>query len=93
MDNSKITVSLDEVNSSQVDIELHKQDVANRMAEHQRQVYANSNINVGQASYTSQSPFKYMALFGVIFSLLGWLFGEFFMACSNNASSQDEAIV
>ena len=42
MNNSKITVSLEEVNSSKVDVELHKQDVANRMAEHQRQVHANS---------------------------------------------------
>ena len=33
--NDKITVSLDEVNSTRVDAELHRQDVANRMAEHQ----------------------------------------------------------
>ena len=92
MNNSKITISLDEVNSSQVDIELHRQDVANRMAEHQRQVYANSNNNVGQASSTPQSPFKYMAIFGAVFSLLGWLLGEFFWACANNASSEEEAI-
>ncbi len=92
MNDSKITVSLDEVNSSQVDVELHKQDVANRMAEHQRQVYANSNINSDQGSYTLQSPFKYMAIFGAVFSLLGWLIGEFFMACSTSATSQDEAV-
>ncbi len=89
MDDSKITVSLEEVNSSQVDVELHKQDVANRMAAHQKQVCTNANIEPSKVSYTAQSPLKYMAISGAVFSFVGWLLCEFFYAQFKNSSSQD----
>ena len=79
MDNNKITVSLGEVNGAQVDAELHRQDVANRMAEHQETVRRNT-ANYAESPVTQGNKFQgaivYMAVFGLIFSIIGWLFGE-----------------
>lgn len=69
MDNSKITVTLDEVNSSQVDQELHRQDIAGRMAEHQEQVRL--NLDGGGGGFFRKA-IVYMALFGIVFSVLAW---------------------
>lgn len=70
MDNSKITVTLDEVNSSQVDQELHRQDIAGRMAEHQEQVRL--NLDGGAGGGFLRKAIVYMALFGIVFSVLAW---------------------
>lgn len=70
MDNSsRITVTLDEVNSSQVDQELHRQDIAGRMAEHQEQVRL--NLDGGGGGFLRKA-IVYMALFGIVFSVLAW---------------------
>lgn len=76
MDNDKITVSLDEVNSAQVDAEIRRQDIAARMAAHQEQVEASTptfrRFNVG----FFRKAVVYMAVFGLVASLVGWGLGE-----------------
>ncbi len=78
MNDSKITVSLEEVNSSQVDAEIHRQDIAGRMAQHQETVkhnYGNPET-IANKSGVFQKAIVYMTFFGFIFSLLGWAVGE-----------------
>ena len=70
MDNSsRIIVTLNEVNSSQADQELHRQDIAGRMAEHQEQVRL--NLDGGGGGFFRKA-IVYMALFGIVFSVLAW---------------------
>ena len=79
MDEHKITISLDEVNSSQVDAELHRQDVASRMAAHQEKIRINfggSGEMLGAKGGIFRKAMVYMAIFGLIFSILGWFIGE-----------------
>ena len=78
MNDSKITISLEEVNSSQVDAEIHRQDVAGRMAQHQEAVKQNYGHLEGgvNGSGIFQKAIVYMAFFGFISSLLGWAVGE-----------------
>lgn len=69
----KIVISDEDVNTSQVDQEVRRQDIANRMAQHQKQVMASAP--------TGKTPFfrkavVYMGIFGLIFSLLAWGIGE-----------------
>ena len=88
MDNKdKITVSLDEVNSTRVDAELHRQDVANRMAEHQEKIRVNfggSGEMISSKGGFFRKAIVYMAIFGFAFSVIGWLFGEIPLANSIN---------
>ena len=86
MGNDKITVSLDEVNSTQVDTELHRQDVAERMAEHQEKIRVNFS---GSQPINSQGGFfrqsmVYMAIFGIVFSIIAWFLGEQVIKVSYN---------
>lgn len=79
MADQKIKVSLDEVNSTQVDAELHRQDVAQRMAEHQEKIRLNfggSGEMLGAKGGFFRKAMVYMAIFGLVFSILGWLLGE-----------------
>ena len=77
--NEKITVSLDEVNSSRVDAELHRQDVANRMAEHQEKIRVNfggSGEMISSKGGFFRKAIVYMAIFGFVFSIVAWGVGE-----------------
>lgn len=79
MSDQKITVSLDEVNSSQVDAELHRQDVTSRMAAHQEKIRINfggSGEMLGAKGGFFRKAIVYMAIFGFVFSVLGWWLGE-----------------
>ena len=95
MSDEKIKVSLDEVNSTRVDAEVHRQDVANRMAQHQEKIRINfegSGEMIGAKGGVFRDSLVYMTVFGAVFSILGWGFAELFMSAANGASSQDEAI-
>ena len=94
MADQKIKVSLDEVNSSRVDAELHRQDVTQRMAEHQEKIrlnFSGSGEMLGAKTGVFRNSLVYMTIFGTVSSILGWGFAELFMRASNEASSQEEA--
>lgn len=78
MSDNKISVSLDEVNSSKVDQELNRQDVASRMAEHQEKIRVNLPHTPQITSQGSffRKPMVYMVIFGLIASIIGWGLGE-----------------
>lgn len=76
MEENKITVTLDEVNSSQVDDEIKRQSIAGRMAEHQEMIRQSSGEMLGAKGGFFRKSIVYMTLFGLIFSILGWGFGE-----------------
>ena len=79
MDNQKISVSLEEVNSPQVDAELHRQEIAGRLAEHQQQIrinFGNSDEMVSCKGSVWRKAMVYMTLFGLLFSILAWGVGE-----------------
>ena len=82
----KITVSLDEVNSTHVDAELHRQDVANRMAQHQEKIrvsFGGSGEMIGAKGGFFRAAMVYMAIFGIIFSVAAWGIGECIIKASN----------
>lgn len=79
MDSDKITISLDEVNSERVDAEIHRQDIAARMAAHQEQVEANTPIARRFNAGFFRKAVVYMAVFGLAASIVGWGLGEIFM--------------
>ena len=94
MDNNKITVSIEEVNSSQVDAELHRQDVANRMAEHQQTVMNNARTrNENTLVAKPKNDIQNMIIWGGVFSFIGWLVGEIFFSVSKHAGTEGEAIL
>ncbi len=76
MDSDKITISLDEVNSERVDAEIHRQDIAARMAAHQEQVEANTPATRRFNASFFRKAVVYMAVFGLIASIVGWGVGE-----------------
>ena len=76
MDSDKITISLDEVNSERVDSEIHRQDIAARMAAHQEQVEANTPATRRFNAGFFCKAVVYMAVFGLIASIVGWGAGE-----------------
>ena len=94
MNNNKISVSLDEINSSHVDAELHRQDVASRMAAHQEKIRINLGGS-GEMLGAKGGPFRnaivYMLIFGSVSSVLGWAVAELFMKNAINSTTQDEA--
>ena len=83
----KIVISDEDVNSSQVDQEVRRQDVANRMAQHQKQVMAGGSV--GKTSFFRKA-IVYMSIFGLIFSLLGWGSGEIVLTQSKSKSVKSE---
>ena len=76
MDNEKISISLDEVNSAQVDAEIRRQDIAARMAAHQEQVEANTPTARRFNAGFFRKAIVYMAVFGLAASVIGWGLGE-----------------
>ncbi len=76
MDTDKITISLDEVNSERVDAEIHRQDIAARMAAHQEQVEANTPSSRRFGGSFFRKAVVYMAVFGLAASIVGWGVGE-----------------
>lgn len=78
MDNDKISISLDEVNSAQVDMEIRRQDIAARMAAHQEQVEASTPPARRFGGGFFRKAVVYMAVFGLIASIAAWGAGEFF---------------
>ncbi len=72
----KISISLDEVNSERVDAEIHRQDIAARMAAHQEQVEANTPPARRFGGGFFRKAVVYMAVFGFIASVVGWGAGE-----------------
>lgn len=76
MDNEKITISIDEVNSARVDAEIRRQDIAARMAAHQEQVEANTSIARRFNASFFRKAVVYMAVFGLVASIVGWGIGE-----------------
>ena len=87
MAEQKITVSLDEVNSSHVDAELHRQDVASRMAAHQEKIRINfggSGEMLGAKGGFFRKAIVYMAVFGIISSVIAWGLGECVIKASDS---------
>ena len=76
MDSGKISISLDEVNSAQVDAEIHRQDIAARMAAHQEQVEASTPLSRRFNAGFFRKAVVYMAVFGLAASIAGWGVGE-----------------
>ena len=79
MSDFKISVSLDEVNDPKVDAEIQRQDIATRIAQHQETVRQNSpsyGVMLNAHGGFFRRSIVYMAIFGLVFSLLGWLLGE-----------------
>ena len=76
----KIKISFDDLNSSKVDDDLKRQDLLNRMHQHQQTVAANTT----QAQMIQHAPrggffrnaIVYMFLFGLLGGILGWAGGE-----------------
>lgn len=77
---TKLTVSLDETNTAAVDEAVKRQDALNRTLQHQDKIRVEL-----ENSYSPPSPIKgkliynsvcYLALFGLIFALIGWTIGE-----------------
>ena len=81
MDSDKITISLDEVNSERVDAEIHRQDIASRMAAHQEQVEANTPTTRRFNAGFFRKAVVYMAVFGFVASIVGWVVGEILLCC------------
>ena len=85
MANSKISVSLDEVNSSSVDAELHRTDVAERMAQHQamvQQTQSKSAPASNRQGLNFRSAVVYMTIFGLVGAIIAWGLGE--IVCKND---------
>jgi hypothetical protein len=86
MDDKKITVTLDEVNNANVDAELHRQNVAERMAEHQEKIRV--NFETSSPIKTQGGGFRnsmvYMAIFGLVFSIIAWAIGEQIQKAADN---------
>lgn len=83
MADQKIKVSLDEVNSTQVDAELHRQGVAQRMAEHQEKIRLNfggSGEMLGAKGGFFRKAMVYMAVFSIVSSIFAWIVGERFIS-------------
>lgn len=76
MENEKISISLEEVNSERVDAEIHRQDIATRMAAHQEQIAAATPASSRFGGGFFRKAVVYMAFFGLVASLLGWGVGE-----------------
>lgn len=76
MDFDKIVISLDDVNSERVDAEIHRQGIAARMAAHQEQVEARTPPSRRFGGGFFRKAVVYMAVFGLVSSILGWGLGE-----------------
>ena len=87
MSDFKISVSLDEVNDPKVDAEIRRQEIAGRMAQHQETVKQNSQGH-GEMPKADGGFFRktivYMAIFGLAFSIIGWILGEIPLWVSNS---------
>jgi hypothetical protein len=84
MESDKISISLDEVNSERVDAEIHRQDIAVRMAAHQEQVEANTPLSRRFDAGFFRKAVVYMAVFGLVASIVGWGLGEIVMHKSDS---------
>lgn len=90
----KISISWDEVSSSEVDAKLKQQDVMQRVQEHQAQVQRNASVPGGSFAPPSQQttgnvlqkPWAYLALFGLGFGFLGWMTSEVVMQINGQSS-------
>ncbi|MDR2438826.1 MAG: hypothetical protein LBE12_05570 [Planctomycetaceae bacterium] len=85
----KITISLDDVNSSNVTMKITQDELIRRAGEHQEQVRKNvqfSGNNPATTDNSSNSIFYqawcYLALFGLVFGFLAWGTSEVFMQVS-----------
>ena len=89
MSDEKITISLDDVNSAQVDAEVRRQEIATRMAAHQATVQSTtSDAKRMNPNGLFRRSVVYMAVFGLAASLIGWGFGEIAQyACEHNQLS------
>lgn len=79
MNKEKISISLDEINSPNVDAALHRQDIADRMAQHQQKIrttFGGSGEMLGAKGGFFRKSIVYMTIFGLIFSIVGWLLSE-----------------
>lgn len=76
----KIKISFDDINTSSVDEDLKRQEILTRMAQHQQTIAANTTpsqtIRPGGQGGFWRNALVYMAMFGLIASLLGWGLGE-----------------
>ncbi len=87
MNKEKISISLDEINSPNVDAALHRQDIADRMAQHQQKIrttFGGSGEMLGAKGGFFRKSIVYMTIFGLIFSIVGWLLGEIVMKKSDD---------
>lgn len=80
MESGKISISIDEVNSERVDAEIHRQDIAARMAAHQELVEANTPLARRFDAGFFRKAIVYMAVFGLVASTIGWGVGEIFLS-------------
>ena len=77
MNDEKIRISLEDINSACVDAEVKRQEIASRMAAHQSQIESETdNSHRMNPRGIFRRSIVYMAFFGLIASLIGWLAGE-----------------
>ena len=85
--NDKIKITLDDINSSQVDESIKRQEMLHRMQEHQQTVANNAPpsqlIQSGKGGFFRKT-IVYMTFFGLISSLIAWGFGEFTQSLEEN---------
>ena len=85
MSDEKIIISLEDVNSEQVDAEVKRQEIAIRMAAHQATVQSTtSDAKRMNPSGLFRRSIVYMAVFGLAASLIGWGLGEIAQYKSDN---------
>ena len=84
MSDEKITISLEDVNSAQVDAAVKRQEIATRMAAHQATVQSTtSDAKRMNPCGLFRRSIVYMAVFGLAASLIGWGLGEIVENCGN----------
>jgi hypothetical protein len=98
--NDKITISLDDVNSSNVTMKITQDELIRRAGEHQEQVQKNvqfSGNNPATTGNSSNSIFYkawcYLALFGLVFGFLAWGTSEVFMQVAEQAEKETISLV
>ena len=84
--NDKIKISLDDVNSSQVDESIKRQDMLHRMQQHQQTVARNTQssqlIQPGKGGFFRKTMI-YMTFFGLVSSIIAWGCGEYIQNCED----------
>ena len=79
-ESGRISITLDEVNSAQVDAEIYRQGIVARMVAHQEQTEVNTSSGQRIGGGFFRKAVVYMAMFGLAASTIGWGVGEIFFS-------------